>query len=149
MTNKQIILAVFNCIYAVMLYYYYYHSTVFQQQSITIDSAWVIIKFFLIYGSPFIIAACLVDNWGIGKSYIMSVGLWLCVYGFEAVTRSEEFTLLYPDGYQCFIVAVTVYPGIGLSVLFGHFVGKVFKIFIDVNSQEVKDSVQKNKKLVG
>jgi len=146
MSNKQRILFVFNCVYTLMLYYSYYHSTVFQQQSIHIDSIWVVLKFFLVYGSPFLIAACLVDKWGIGKAYTMSIVIWLCVYSFEAVTKSKQFTLLYPDGYQCLLVAITVYPGIGLSVLFGHFVGKLGNIFIGKNSQEVKDSVNRDKK---
>ena len=146
MSNKQKILFVFTCVYALILYYDYYHGTVFKQESIHIDSIWVIIKFFLLYGSPFIIVASLVENWTLAKSYMTSIALWLGVYSFEAITRSQQFTALYPDGYQCLIVAETVYPGIGLSVAFGHFVGKFAKIFIDMNSQEVKDSVKRDKK---
>ncbi|RYZ91824.1 MAG: hypothetical protein EOO68_23515 [Moraxellaceae bacterium] len=85
------------------------------------------------------------DNWNLPKSYLMSMGLWISVYSFEYLTRSEEFTRLYPDGYQCLIVAITVYPGIGLSVLFGHVVGKVIKIFFDAN-QEHTESIEKTKK---
>jgi hypothetical protein len=65
---------------------------------------------------------------------------------FEAVTRSKEFTALYPNSYQCYITAISVYLGIGLSVLFGNFVGGFAKIILDVNSQEVKDATQRDKK---
>ncbi len=103
-------------------YAYFYQRIVFHQEPMTI-TFFGLIQFLLFFGAPFILAAAVVDEWNIKKSFALSLVSWACVYFMMIVFRNGEFMALYPDGLQCMAVPISMYPGIGLSCLIGHGIG--------------------------
>ncbi|MES2932432.1 MAG: hypothetical protein V4805_02965 [Pseudomonadota bacterium] len=117
------------CIFS--LYYYYYNHTVIEQTGLTIDSLWTIVKFVMMYGGAFTLAAFVFDSWRLKHSAALSFGIWFFVYLIMITFKNADFMRVYPEGGQCLIVPITVYPLIGISMLLGHCIGRVMWVFKD------------------
>ena len=145
-TDRQILVIAISSIVTLLIYFRYYDQLVFHPQPIiplpspSEGSRFGIsipgyeghlIMFLLLHGGPFLfLAAYLKKSWDMRKACVLSGTIWMLVFFYSVFFRSDEFSKLHLDGYQCVITAISTYPLMAISLFLGHCFGKVSAILI-------------------
>ena len=82
-------------------------------------------KFLAFYGGPIAFAVFYYREWRFRYSAFVSLSIWMLVYVYCATVLAGRHAALHPDTYQCAIAMISTYPLIGISMMTGHFWGRV------------------------
>ena len=140
--NKNLMVGL-QVVVAIGVYIYFYDRIVFEQRPMHISSIFSVFTFFTFFGLPFFFTAALISEWRIWYSFALSVSTWVFTFFIMLTFRNSEFTTLYPDSLQCMAVPITMYPALGFSCVFGHFIGRLLNSF--KGSSEEVDYIEKQR----